>query len=382
MSAIATADPVQGFRRLSVFSAGGATLKASKINDDGSAFYENVPIFRSGTFKDSLGYQHTYEPEHMAQAVFHYDLLKGRGTLTPPVREDHSMSITKVIGYFDAMRAEAGERYTFLNVDFTVTRPEAVELIENGTYRFRSAEVGYYETNDEALYWPVVQGFAFVDMPAVEGLDGYAADRTTVHFSLHDPSKDKEPDVGDTPTKHEFTIKRGGQDVKTSDYAAVQAMLDEAAKAPAPVPAAKFRIDGSEVVDPAKVQQHIDVLEAFRTESVKLAKDAFVDTLASKNIILATQVDDFKAHVAGLDGPGFDGFKALYANALGNPLVANHAAGDGSTPPAPPAAGGAPTERETLEETIVHLRRSGLSDDQIEKTDAYKRLQALTSTGK
>lgn len=366
----ATASP-SGFRQMSVFSAGGARLKATEINDDGTASYKRVPIFRSGTFKDSIGIQHTYEHEHMAQAVFNYDLLKERGILTPPVRVDHSLSVQNVAGYFDALTAEKGDAHTFLLADFTITEPPIVEKIERGTFRFRSAEVGYYETNDEALYWPVVVGFAFVDMPAVEGLDAYAADQTTTHFSMHVPGVPDKEQTMDTP---KFTITRDGQKVETSDYAAIQAMLDAAANPPEPVKA-KFRIGGSETDDAAKVQSHIDSLETFRTETVKLGKESFIDSLVKDNKILATQADDFKAHVAPLDGPGFDAFKKLYEGGPANPLFANHGAGgDGGTPT---PAGGEPTEQETLEEIVANHRRAGVSEEAIAKTDSFKRLQAL-----
>lgn len=377
MNATVDADLLSGFSSVSMFSAGGVTLKASEIHPNGSASYKNVPIFRSGSFKDSVGTRHTYEHEHITQAVAHYELLRSRGVLTPPVREDHSASITKVIGYFDAMRAETRGEYSYVMVDFTINRPDAVAKIENGTYRFRSAEVGHYETNDEAMYWPVIQGFAFVDMPAVEGLDAYASDQTTVHFSLHNTSKTKEPEVSNpTPTLHEFHLPvPGGEPVKTSDYARVQAALDAAAK-PAVPPVHKFRIEGGEQADPAKVQQHIDVLENFRIETVKLAKEAFVDQLAASNVILATQVDGFKSHVAELDAAGFDRFKALYANSAANPLIGSHSDG-GAGETGAQGGNGDPSEREILEETVTNLRRSGLSGEQIAKTDTYKRLQAL-----
>jgi hypothetical protein len=370
--------------RVSVFQAGGALLRASKVNDDGTARYEGVPVFRSGTFRDNLGYQHTYEPEHIDQMVTNHRNLVERGIFpSPPVRADHSMSIKDTIGYATAVRSSVSGSYNYLLADFDITEPDQAGKIDRGTYRFRSAEIGYYETNEEALYWPVFMGFAFVDIPAVEGLDSYAGDLQTTHFSMYVPDSDKtkEPTVDpkDNPP-HQFSLPAAdGSTFQTSDYAAVQRALDAAATPPAPA-VVSFRVNGSDTADAAAVQRHIDVLENFRTESEKIGKNGFIDALVKDGKILATQVDDFKKYVAPMDAEAFAGFRKLHESAPANPLFANHQTGVGPGG-GTPAPAGEPTEVDNLAESLTLLRASGLTEAQVEATDTYKRHQALT-TGK
>lgn len=360
---------------MSVFSAGGMRLKASEIRDDGTAVYTDVPVFRSGTFKDSMGYQHTYDPEHMTQLEFHHTLLKERGIFPePPVRADHSISVRNVIGYIETVRASKSTTspFTYLLATFEVTEPDDVQRIERGTFRFRSAEIGYYETNDEAMYWPVFMGFAFVDMPAVEGLDQYARSDEQ-HFALH-ITDHKEPPVPPDPTptpRHEFTLNG----VRTTDYSAVQAALD-AAKSPT---RHAFRVNGAEVTDPAAVQAHINGLEEFRTEAKKAARLSFVKALAEKNVIPASDLGKFEKHVAELTDDGFEGFKGLYEGAEANPLFAQHDASGGTGPAAQTPGDDKPDKKEVDEEVVANLRRAGVPEAQIEKTAAYRRLHPATA---
>jgi hypothetical protein len=370
--------PLSTLERLTVsaFSAGGARIVAAEIRDDGTARYEDVPVFRSGTFRDSMGFQHTYEPEHMEQIVFNHGLLKGRGIFgSPPVREDHSVSIKNTIGYAEDLKASAGRTgQTFLLASFEVTEPEAVAKIERGTFRFRSAEIGYYETNDEALYWPVFMGFAFVDIPAVEGLDQYARSPEQ-HFSMFVPGRSdhKEPPMG-TETPHQFSLKG----VKTNDFAAVQARLDEleaiVAAPPKPAEPHAFRVGGSEVRDVAAVQQSIDRLETFRTETLKAARANFVKGLAAADVIKATDIEKFQAHVDKLSDEEFDSFKALYTDAEGNDLFARH--DDGSTGGTPTPTDDTLSQAEIDQQVVADFKRAGMKPAEIAKTPAGQRLAA------
>lgn len=142
---------------------------------------EGVAVFRSGTFRDSMGFQHVWEVEHMTQMVDNHVALSGRGILAHiPVRKDHvgflDSSLNSVIGYNTNVRTEArmntisGEMCTYLLADMEIIDEDAIKKIESGLWRNLSSEIGTYLTNAEAEYWPVYMGVAFVDFPAVEGL--------------------------------------------------------------------------------------------------------------------------------------------------------------------------------------------------------------------
>lgn len=142
---------------------------------------EGVAVFRSGTFRDSNGFQHVWEVEHMTQMVDNHVALSGRGILAHiPVRKDHvgflDSSLNSVIGYNTNVRTEvrtntiSGEMCTYLLADMEIIDEDAIKKIESGLWRNLSSEIGTYLTNAEAEYWPVYMGVAFVDFPAVEGL--------------------------------------------------------------------------------------------------------------------------------------------------------------------------------------------------------------------
>lgn len=142
---------------------------AMSKNADGTSRVTRMPVFKAGTFRDSWGDQQTWTQDHLRQMVDNFSLLKARDIFpNVPVRSDHSFSIDKVIGYVDGL--SLSEDGNFLLADYTVTEPTAAEKIARGTYRSRSLEVGMFETNSGEMYYPVVFGFAFVDIPAVEGL--------------------------------------------------------------------------------------------------------------------------------------------------------------------------------------------------------------------
>ena len=51
---------------------------------------EGMPVFRSGTFRDSMGFQNTWESMHMREMVLHYNHLKDSGIFADvPVRAGH-----------------------------------------------------------------------------------------------------------------------------------------------------------------------------------------------------------------------------------------------------------------------------------------------------
>lgn len=186
-------------RRNLVFSREDGALsnvKKYRQGGNGNLILEGVAVFRSGTFRDSMGFQHQWEPEHMTQMVDNYSILASRGVITSvPIRSDHvgflDSSLKSVVGYHIGLRTEermntvSGEMCTYLLADMEIIDPDAIQRIESGLWRNLSSEIGTYLTNAEAEYWPVYMGVAFVDFPAVEGLANSFSKRAPNDSGIH-----------------------------------------------------------------------------------------------------------------------------------------------------------------------------------------------------
>jgi hypothetical protein len=148
---------------------------------------EGVPVFRSGVFRDSWGDQKEWTDLHIQQMVQNFNYLRDSGSFADvPVRLDHPSffggSLAAVIGYLTGLTAEEmispvdGKKYTYAVADYEILDTKAQENIESGLWRNRSAEIGTFVTNSEAEFSPCLMGFAYVDIPAVEGLhlNGYS----------------------------------------------------------------------------------------------------------------------------------------------------------------------------------------------------------------
>jgi len=371
--------------------------------NDGTGKIVDLKIFKSGTFKDSMGFQRTWESEHLEQMVFNYTLLKNRGIFpNVPVREGHAGifgSGGSVQGWFDAMRHE-GE---FLVADLLITEPDALGKWERGTFRGRSLEVGMYETNDESTYWPVVMGLAFVDIPAVEGLyNKQTADppnkdkKSTFHFSqvlLDDKEITVEGDQNPQPPAPTPPAPAPAPaPAPPQPPAPAPAPPTPPAPAPAPAPESTapapqqhsmFKINGQDVQDVAAVQTHITSLESFVKETRDLNRKNFVSGLVTGNKILASQKEGLEALVLTMTDSQYEAFTKLHVDTPPLPLLGNH--GDQSGGQTPPATGSGFTggkstpeeQKEVLEETLAMHKRAGMSEENIQKTDSYKKLQAL-----
>lgn len=344
--------------RLFQTGLGGGDHKFTK-NADGTATVEDLKVFKAGTFRDSLGYQNTWEPEHLAQMVFHYDLLRERGVLpNVPVRADHSVSVDKVVGWLTALRVTD----QFLRADFKFTEPDAVLKFERGTYLNRSAEIGLYETNDEAFFWPVFLGFAFVDLGAVEGLYAQPEKKFTV-------ITDKETPVPDQPAS---TTGTAGT---PSGTPAPAGLFARATAGGAEQPIA-FSIGGQRSTDPVAVQSHITVLEAFQSETNKAARQSYVKQLASDGKIPAPQVQGLTEFAEMLNPEQYDAFTKTWDAAPKSGLFEKHGNGTSNTTGASGTSDAAvPTQIEELEAVVAMHRRSKTPN--LENLESFKRLAAL-----
>lgn len=340
---------------------------AIEMQSDGTGIIKDVPVFKAGTFRDSWGDQHTWTAEHLQQMCDNFDLLKARLIFPDvPVRQDHTSSIERVIGYFESVRTDG----SFLYADLHVTEPTALDKLARGTYRSRSLEVGMFVANDESAYWPTVFGVAYVDIPAVEGLHGKPNSKTS-YFSMA-PTEGDSPMSG-TPTPTDLAPAKPNADHNHSITPPAPAPV-----ATPPAPAATFRINGGEVNDFAKVQAHIDTLEQFAKDTQDAGRKDFVNGLSRDKKIVATQVEAMTKFALGLSAEQYAEWAKTYEGAPATPLLAKHGAtGDGSIP----AGETDPAEdrKSILQETIAMHRRSGMSEDKIKTTSAFTELATLNA---
>jgi hypothetical protein len=378
--------------------------------NDGGGVLRGIPIFRAGTFKDSMGEQHTWEVEHLTRMVFHFDMLRDRGILpNVPVRDQHRSLFGgggTVVGYIEALRVEGEDAQgnALLVADLDITEPDAFGKIERGTWRSRSSEIGYYETNEEAMYWPVMMGLAWVDLPAVEGLfsNQQSSDNQTSFTPIHDqeggpvgdakkhnqggsgetpPAEDQnqggepggqgnpDPSAGNPEGQGQGAPSPDDESSEPGDEAKPEGNGGGEHSAP-PAQMASFTINGQPTTDFAAVQRHITNLESVLSEHGKQARRDFVTGLAQSNKIAATQVDQMTAHALTLDESQFEAFTKMYTDAPESPLFANH------------GQGGAPDEESSrvadLRERVAWHRRSGQPEDKVKATESYKELMTLT----
>lgn len=371
-------------RNFQTATAEAAALFSLTLLDEHQATNETIvrgmKVFRTGTFKDSLGRQSTWTTKDLCDIVAHFAQLRSSGVLpNVPVRADHTATVKDIVGWFVDVRVEGD----FLLADVEFTEPDALARYNRGTYRNKSLEVGTYETNDGNKYNPVVLGLAFVDIPAVEGLFRHpAASQGT------SGEGDKSPATGE-PANHQGAPAMGTESNKTPDKT-----TDGTPTPPAPAqhqqpPAAPFtfRVKGTEVTDFGAVQAHITqletantALETFRTETIESGRLEFVSQLAKDNKIANPQVEQFQALAKSMSTEQFDQFKAGWEAAPKMNVFGQHnsdGTGEGGQQGDP--ALDRKAEIETLEEIVANHRRRGATDEEIAATASFKKLQTLKS---
>jgi hypothetical protein len=370
-------------RNVDFFQSGISSYTEDKLSN-GNTQVHGLRVFRSGTFRDSLGIQHTWDNEHMDQFVANFNMLSQRGILpNVPVRDGHRSFLGgggTVIGYVSSLSTEDGtdihgESCRFLVADFEITDPAALEKLKNGTFRARSAEVGMYEDNREALYYPVFQGFAFVDIPAVEGLYAQGVPQSVTLL---------EENRVTTPAPNTGVPAPGTQ---TTQPPAQQ--QHSAPPPPPPAPAHQFTVFGQNVSDFAAVQAHIDSLELFRKETIETGRKAFCKELAESGRILASDLTKAETAALAMNDSSFTAWRdamnlvqpSSVTQRMGNPSdnTGQHSGGQN------PGSTGVGTDPKAdrvavLEQTLHGLKVSGMSEDKLHNTGAWKELQRLQSS--
>lgn len=386
-----------------------ATFQGHPIEwqQDDSAIVQGVEVFKAGTFRDSLGDQHTWMTEHLAQMVNNFDLLRNSGIFpNVPARRDHSFSVDKLMGYIEGLFVK-GQK---LLADIHVTEPTEVDKLARGTYRSVSLEVGMYVDNDEAMYWPVVFGVAYVDMPAVEGLHN-----KTTEISYFSRIQGEETMAGtngtqveDRPPQTVIHVHGSSQDATpptptppTPSPAPAPAPAPTPTPSPAPAPAptpntpptqpnpqaatGTFRIAGADVSDYGAVQRHIDALETTLKTVDDEARKTFVNKLSTDKKIVAAQVEGMQAFALTLDPTSYAAWCKTYEGAQPLSLLQNHGQGAGAYAGNPDAGATGEADPvadriEVLTETVATFRRLGWDQKKIDTTDAGQELARLTAS--
>jgi hypothetical protein len=361
--------------RTALFWSDGFGFEPRVINhSNGAKVYSGVPVFRSGTFRDSMGEQNTWEKLHLDQMMSNYDHLVGNKVLQSiPVRDGHKSWVSKntpgngkVIGWHTDMSVKDmkspldGKTYSYLLGDYALTEPYAQASVDNGTFRNRSAEIGTYVTNAESEHWPVYLGFAFVDFPAVEGLN----------FSAYQ---------GDRPKFYAWVgwDNRGVNVDPTQTGGATNGVLPFPTNMlPGGQPAAAtsaFTIAGQQITDPAQVQAYITRLEIFEAETRQAARSAFVSSLIESNRVPVTQREPMTQFATGLSSDQYAAWVTQWTGAQPMSLLGQHASGVTNATNASEQT--ATTSEIDIAESIVKMHElAGMKPAELKATGSYQKL--------
>jgi hypothetical protein len=378
-----TATQTEAKQSLAFFSGAkfsSATPKFSRVKNNNGVDVlrvEGMAIFRSGSFRDSMGYDHTYDPFHIDQMVSNFGFLASKGILDNlPVRAGHPSPFTnymnEMVGHIRGLRTQElvnptdGDKYTYLLADFEIFDADAAEKIEKGLWVNRSSEVGMYATNNGSEFYPTLVGFAYVDIPAVEGLNFSKNAGFNKSFVVARDDEMKEVPIvgadneggngGNTPAPFQFSL-RGGQTI--TDFAAVQAHIT----------AIESENDS--------LKSENDELKKFETEQKQAGRKALVDKLMEEKKVLASQEADLTAYVNSLSDDQFSAYSAIMAQAPVLSLLGTHSAA--------PEAGGTPAADQTgttTDPAVEQAQRvyqrhitSGMSPDKAAQTSSGKLLK-------
>lgn len=397
---------------------------------------ENMPVFRSGTFRDSMGFQHTWDPIHISQMVSHWNLLRDRKILeSVPVRKGHGSFLGDpmdgLVGWHTRVASETrtnpvdNKEYEYLITDFEVLDDDAQVKVEKGLWRNLSSEIMSYVTNDETEFWPVYGGVAYVDFSAVEGLREFS--KNSKSFSLMFENEKEAPAVsGDqnnngpaqtgtgegqgTPTAPQTppqpttqpeqtpqqqtpettagttqpeqttgtTTESGTDEGDNTDHSRNGTqfcfMLNKTPSTPIPLKG----LSAGALAAFQLAQTHIDKLETYRKGQIEGHRKEFVSGLASSGKILASDIDRMQKFALGLTDEQFADWSAVYTSAPSSSLFEKHGAtpGDQNAPQQSDADKG--KERMgVIEEIVADHKRSGFSKEKLESTSSWKELQQL-----
>jgi len=381
--------------------------KYKKVKEDGTRVLalEGVAVFRSGTFRDSMGFEHTWEDIHMSQMIAHFDMLRENHLFVDvPVRGGHPAlfgnPMDTLIGYHTGLSSEKrtnpadGKEYTYLLANYEILDPDAQDKVDRGLWRNRSSEVGNYVTNSEAEFWPVYHGFAYVDIPAVEGLNFEMVGAGTKFALMTENEKEApvsgtENSGGNGPTEGQGTPSTEESNGTEEEQNGTEGTEDEETEgaegtggegAPDTSQHSRpgtFRLFGQESGDPTAVQTHINSLETFQKEQNDAARKGFVSSLVHGKKIVAPQQEGYETLVLGMSDEQYSQFKSVWESAPALPLLQSHSEGTSNHNGQAGELSAEEAEISTLQGIVRQHQLAGMSKEQIEATESYKRLQIL-----
>jgi len=422
------------------FNAPGVKKFKKKVGDKTVLVLQKVPVFRSGAFRDSMGFQHTWDDIHIQQMVNHWNLLRDRKILeSVPVRKGHggflSDPMDSLIGWHTDLAAEKrknpidDKEYTYLDADFEILDPDAQSAIDSGLWRNLSSEISSYVTNDEMEFWPVYSGVAYVDFPAVEGLREFSQNNSA--FSLMFENDKEAPDVsesannngpatqsgtggqatpppangpagttqtpaeqtgGQTPPPAEQTEENGGTTTETgtaeqSDHTKGGTLFCFNLNGKPGVGIPISGLSGNQLQAFMQAQAHIDGLEQYRTEQIQANREDFVKGLAEGQnpTILASQIPSLTEAALEMSDSAFAKWSAVFkasspssSTAPPQQLFQQHGQPQGGTnQPQQQAADELQDQIDVQEAIVADHRRSGRTQEQLEKMGSYQKLQTL-----
>jgi hypothetical protein len=365
--------------------------------------YSAVPVFRSGTFSDSMGTEREWLPEQVDQMAANFSMLRSGGYFTDvPVRKGHpgifSDSMDGLIGYITDLRTETRKspladddnEYRYLVADYEILDEDAQRKIESSLWRNRSAEIGMYATNSPVKeIWPTFMGVAYVDIPAVEGLNGFARNFGAQHTDMSIQLEEL-----DMPTNTIPKVTDGGS-----------------TPAPANGPS-QFRIGGVDTNDHARVQEYITGLErqietdktakaefarqvadlaAFKTAAVASLRETRITDLAKvkdgrQPIVTAAELEGIRAFAALLDDEKFDAYMKTMETRQPNPLFGVVPTGGNPAAGAPATEDKVKAAREAQFATDVDIvlalrEHANMTDAQLQASESFQRIKAAGFTG-
>ncbi|ADD80796.1 gp010 [Rhodococcus phage ReqiDocB7] len=388
-----------------LFSAADSSLGFGKLpehrwekgpNGNDILVLPRVPVFRSGEFADSMGREHLWEDMHIQTMASNYNLLRDTGVFKDvPIRCDHPSFfdgglLKDVIGYHGDVVTEKriskvdGKEYTYFLADLHIIREDAQQNILNGLWRNRSSEVGNYVTNNKAEHWPAYMGVAYVDIPAVEGLDQFAKKHQTSDYTFlteeyMDPNKGTvNPQPAPQPEiKPSFSFSLAGTQggaATTTDFAKVQEHIN-----------AQYARITELTGQVAERDTRIQTLEAFQKETVEGARVDFAKGLVKEGKVLGTEEETLVEFCKGLSDEAFAQYSKMMSTAPAAPILGNYGNFSAAAPAAPGTQQASADQQKSdrisvLREQVQMHARSGKPAEKIMEFGSYKELATLDAS--
>jgi hypothetical protein len=223
-------------------------------------------------------------------------------------------------------------------------------------------------------------GVAYVDIPAVEGLNQYVKNHTkpSNNYSLImeedmttttvDPSKVTPASQPAVPATHSFSLPGvTGGPATTSDFAKVQDMLNT-----------QFAKIGELTTAVAEKDKRIETLEAFQKETQDAARVDFAKGLVAAGKVAGTDEEATIEFCKGMSDDQFATYSKLMGAAPVQPILGQYGQFS-QAPGTQQAAQGTPEDerKSMLIEQIQLHSRAGKTVEQIKSFKSYKELELL-----